>query len=106
MDITLPAESDDNTLLDDSPLAKWSRLLNDAFARNASPCTSALVYEKELTEIGFVDIGAVREKWPTNHWPRDKKYKQVGKYRPALPRLVQLFLPVIAANARNRHLVQ
>ncbi|MBE3043942.1 hypothetical protein IMZ48_15490 [Candidatus Bathyarchaeota archaeon] len=82
MDILLPIESDDNTLPDDCPMAQWGRLLNDAFAKNASPCTSALVYENELTKIGFVDIGAVREKWPTNCWPRDKKYKQVGKYRP------------------------
>ncbi|MBE3048046.1 hypothetical protein IMZ48_37165 [Candidatus Bathyarchaeota archaeon] len=41
-----------------------------------------LDYQKELAEIGFVDLGVVREKWPTNRWPRDKKYKQVGKYHP------------------------
>ena len=40
---------------------------------------TALHYQQQLEDAGFTDIGTVRERWPTNHWPRDKKYKQIGK---------------------------
>jgi hypothetical protein len=31
-----------------------------------------------LAEIGYVDIVVSTFKWPTNAWPRDKKYKELG----------------------------
>lgn len=53
-------------------------MLADAFADIGRGIDSANAYPKQLAEAGFVDIEVVREKWPTNHWPRDKKYKQIG----------------------------
>jgi hypothetical protein len=79
MDIIYPLTSDDQTLKDDHPSYQWSVLLNDGFASNGQGMTTALSYREWLTEIGFVDIVEVKEKWPTNGWPRDPKYKQVGK---------------------------
>lgn len=48
------------------------------FAGMGRPLDSALKYEQQLREAGFVNINVVKEKWPTNRWPRDKKYKQIG----------------------------
>lgn len=70
--------SDDGTLTQDTPLKRWSDMLNDAFAGMGRGMDSANAYPKQLAEAGFVDIEVVREKWPTNHWPKDKKYKQIG----------------------------
>jgi len=77
-DIIYPMCSDDGTLTQDTPLKRWSDMLNDAFAGMGRGMDSAKAYPKQLAEAGFVDIEVVREKWPTNHWPKDKKYKQIG----------------------------
>lgn len=41
---------------------------------------TALSYKEWLTNAGFVDVTVVKEKWPTNSWPKDPKYKQVGMW--------------------------
>lgn len=78
-DCILPVFADDGTLPEESSLKRWGFLLNEAFRGNNRPMDSALYYQQQLREAGFVDIGTVREKWPSNRWPRDKKYKQIGK---------------------------
>lgn len=70
--------SDDGTLTQKTALKRCSDLLNEAYRGNGWPMDTANHYERQLQEVGFVNIGAVREKWPTNSWPRDKKYKQIG----------------------------
>ncbi|CAJ0554526.1 Ff.00g130390.m01.CDS01 [Fusarium sp. VM40] len=40
---------------------------------------SALKYKEQLEEAGFVDINIAKRKWPTNHWPKDPKHKQIGR---------------------------
>lgn len=40
---------------------------------------TALLYEQQLAEAGFVNVHVVKEKWPLNRWPKDKRYKQLGK---------------------------
>lgn len=76
--------SDDGTLLPDSALDRLSKLIIESFGGMGRHPNSALSYERQLTEAGFVDVGTVREKWPTNRWPRDKKYKQIGRDSPPL----------------------
>ena len=78
-DIIYPMLADDNSFPDDCALKRWSDLLKDAWDSYGPGIDTALHYERQLAEVGFVDIGTVREKWPTNRWPRDKKYKQIGK---------------------------
>ena len=78
-DCIYPVSCDDGTLPEDSALAQWSHLINEGFRGNKSGFDTALHYEEQLADAGFVDIGVVREKWPTNHWPREKKYKQLGQ---------------------------
>lgn len=77
-DCIYPLCSDDDTLLEDSGLGQWSELLTQAFRESGRPMDSALYYEQQLADAGFINIHIVREKWPVNRWPRDKKYKQLG----------------------------
>lgn len=77
-DIIYPMTSDDGTLTEDSSLYRWGTLLNEAFRGIGRPMDTAYAYEEQLRAAGFVDVKIVQEKWPTNKWPRDKKYKQMG----------------------------
>ncbi|KAK3682044.1 S-adenosyl-L-methionine-dependent methyltransferase [Podospora appendiculata] len=77
-DIIYPMRSDDGTLTEDSALHKWSVTLAEDFRAAGRRLDSALEYEAQLAEAGFVDIVRVPYKWPTNRWPRDAKYKEVG----------------------------
>ena len=78
-DAIYPAVCDDGTLADDAPLKRWSTLINEAMHAAGRSLDTALHYQQQLADAGFTDIGIVRELWPTNRWPRDKKYKQIGK---------------------------
>lgn len=77
-DIICTLVSDDGTCTDDSSLRRWTNLLQQSFSDLGRSMDSALQYEQQLAEAGFVDISTVQEKWPTNWWPKDKKYKQIG----------------------------
>ncbi|KEZ39862.1 hypothetical protein SAPIO_CDS8804 [Scedosporium apiospermum] len=77
-DIIFPTFCDDDTLPPDGPLKRWSDLLLECFESVGRGITSAYLYPEQLAEAGFVDVNVVREKWPTNRWPKDKRYKQIG----------------------------
>ena len=78
-DIIYPILSDDGTLTEDHPLKRWGDLLLQGFTGMGRALDGALHYERQLAEAGFVDIVTINEKWPSNRWPRDKKYKQIGE---------------------------
>lgn len=78
MDIIYPAKSDDGTLHEDHPARQWSVMLQEGFSAGGHPPNTALYYKDWLRETGFEDIIEVKEKWPTNTWPKDSKYKQIG----------------------------
>ncbi|KAF5020567.1 hypothetical protein F66182_7399 [Fusarium sp. NRRL 66182] len=78
IDIIYPLCSDDGTLSEDSALFKWSRLLLDAFTAIGAPIDSVKRYKNQLEEAGFVNVNIVKRKWPTNRWPKDPTYKQIG----------------------------
>lgn len=67
-----------------TPIRKWSEMLNEAFRSFGVGMDTALLYEEQLAAAGFVNIHVVREKWPISRWPRDRKYKQLGKRIPVL----------------------
>lgn len=75
---------DDDTLSDEAPLKRWTGALSQAFEAIERPIDSVLRYPQQLAEAGFVDVGCVKEKWPTNRWPKDKRYKQIGTFLEAL----------------------
>ena len=77
-DAIYPLHCDDNSLSADAAAYRWSLLLKEGFARNGRPLDSALHYQSQLAEAGFVDIKVEKERWPTGKWAKDKKYKQLG----------------------------
>ena len=78
-DCIYPLSSDDGTLREDSDLGQWSKLLTQTFRSSGRHIDSALCYEEQLREAGFININIISEKWPVNCWPRDKRYKQLGE---------------------------
>lgn len=77
-DSIYPITCDDDTMPEDSAIRRWSTLVNEAFRLNGRPLDTALHYEKQLADAGFVNIHVVRDKLPINRWPKSQKYKQLG----------------------------
>lgn len=77
-DITFPAECDDDTLKKGSYIDQWSSLMIEAtnvFGRGAQ---SAKKYKQQMIDAGFVNVTEVIYRWPTNRWPADPHYKELG----------------------------
>lgn len=74
-----PVRSDDRSLPEDSALYKWSMLLHEGAAKFGSPLDAAEKHKQRMIDAGFQNVVQVEGKWPTNEWPRDAKYKEVGK---------------------------
>jgi hypothetical protein len=81
-EIISPVECDDGTLPKDSALWKWSNFLMEASVKLNRTMESGKLYKGMLEELGFTDIVETRYKWPQNQWPKDKKYKELGKSNP------------------------
>ncbi|KAI9835863.1 MAG: hypothetical protein M1819_001761 [Sarea resinae] len=79
-EIIRPYRSDDGTLLPDSALAEWSELCIQAAHNLDHPYTTARMYKRWMKAAGFVNIRQERFKLPTNPWPRDRHYQQLGLY--------------------------
>ncbi|KAG9246445.1 S-adenosyl-L-methionine-dependent methyltransferase [Calycina marina] len=59
---------------------RWAQLLNTGFLAMGRDMLRATRYKAWLEEIGFTDVVELRESMPTNAWPRDRKYKEVGRW--------------------------
>ncbi|KAJ4179011.1 hypothetical protein NW767_014713 [Fusarium falciforme] len=33
-----------------------------------------------MAEVGFVDVKETPFKWPTNRWPKDRRFKELGDW--------------------------
>ncbi|KAH6887099.1 S-adenosyl-L-methionine-dependent methyltransferase [Thelonectria olida] len=72
--------SDDNTVTEDTALFKWCKLLDEAAAKLGRPFVKFDEMRKHMADAGFTDIVDGRFKWPTNRWPKQKKYKELGEW--------------------------
>ncbi|KAM0353159.1 hypothetical protein ACHAO7_000080 [Fusarium culmorum] len=78
IDPAFPAKSDDGTLKPDSPLHKWDELTVKGAEALGRPFSEAVNHETRLKEQGFINVTRKAFKWPTNTWPKDPKYKEIG----------------------------
>ncbi|KAF7552037.1 hypothetical protein G7Z17_g4572 [Cylindrodendrum hubeiense] len=78
IDPTFPAKSDDGTLDPDSPLNKWDELTVKGAANLGRRFDEGVNHEGRLKAQGFVNVQRIVFKWPTNTWPKDPKYKEIG----------------------------
>ncbi|GKT55103.1 methyltransferase domain-containing protein [Colletotrichum tofieldiae] len=74
----LMPKSDDGTLREDHSLVKWINLLLGASEKLGRPYIEIPPLKHLLEEIGFVDVELGLNKWPSNDWPKDPKYKEIG----------------------------
>jgi hypothetical protein len=44
------------------------------------PLESAAKFRPDLEKIGFVEIGHEEFRWPFNTWPKEAKYKDIGRW--------------------------
>ncbi|KAJ4247110.1 hypothetical protein NW762_013248 [Fusarium torreyae] len=77
-DITFPAECDDDTLKEDSYISQWSDNMIEATNKFGRGAQSAKHYKQQMIDAGFVNVTEVIYKWPTNRWPADSYYKELG----------------------------
>ncbi|KAI8233978.1 putative methyltransferase tdiE [Colletotrichum sp. SAR 10_86] len=73
--------SDDGTLTPESPLNKWADLLVDASEKFGRPYVRIPPLKDMMIEIGFEDVSIYMHKWPTNSWPKDLKFKELGMWQ-------------------------
>jgi hypothetical protein len=79
-DLTIPVRCDDDTLPADGYLMGWSNYILEAAANAGRPVFPTDEYHKYLKDAGFEDVYEVQRKWPTNTWPRDKNFKELGMW--------------------------
>ncbi|PNH52362.1 hypothetical protein VD0003_g4944 [Verticillium dahliae] len=79
-DILLDLKSDDNTVSPASPAAQWGRYMLEAAAKFGRPLDSALFLKQQLADAGFTHIVETIYKWPSNSWPKDPKFKELGMW--------------------------
>jgi hypothetical protein len=51
----------------------------EAASKMRGSSDAATRYKSQLEEAGFVNVQEIVYKWPTNRWPKDRKYKELGK---------------------------
>ncbi|KAF4920563.1 Secondary metabolism regulator LAE1 [Colletotrichum viniferum] len=72
---------DDGTLTKDSPLMKWADLLYGASVKFGRPYLEISTLRKAMIEAGFEDVTMSTYKWPSNSWPRDVHFKELGMWQ-------------------------
>jgi hypothetical protein len=80
MDMGLPVSSDDGTLKEDNFLYKMSVMTVEAAKNLGRPIHLAPLYKEMMEKAGFVDVTMKKFKWPSNIWPKDPKFKEMGRW--------------------------
>jgi SAM-dependent methyltransferase len=75
----LPPTSDDATLTQQTALGRWSSTLLEGTRTIGRDFDGALHYNEQIQAAGFEDVKLMVYKWPQNRWPKDPKYKELGK---------------------------
>ncbi|KXT06230.1 hypothetical protein AC579_2611 [Pseudocercospora musae] len=71
---------DDGTLAPDSALLKWCSLMYEAFAKIRAVVPTAENYKEWLEDAGYENVHLEIIKRPSNDWPKDPKWKEIGRY--------------------------
>ncbi|KAK0373896.1 hypothetical protein CLIM01_08747 [Colletotrichum limetticola] len=79
-EIDVEPDSDDGTLKADSALMKSLRLWQEAAVIFERPFEDIKSLAGIMTDVGFEDVHLERYKWPTNTWPKDRNYKEIGAW--------------------------
>jgi outer membrane protein assembly factor BamA len=64
--------SDDGSLKEENPLARWSNLLNDAIFASGRAAPNEELLRQRLEEAGYVDVQSFTLRVPMGPWAKDK----------------------------------
>ncbi|RMJ19470.1 hypothetical protein BHE90_000263 [Fusarium euwallaceae] len=78
-EFTLPL-SDDGTLAPEHALFQSMKYLGEAAAKSGRAFIDLNTLGGLLEKAGFQDVQEYKFKWPSNTWPRDPKYKEIGAW--------------------------
>ncbi|KAK6223057.1 methyltransferase domain-containing protein [Colletotrichum tabaci] len=79
-DILLDLQSDDGTVGPDCAAQRWAAHMREAAAIWKRPLDSCMFYKQQLAEAGFTNVTERVYKWPSNPWPKDGKFKELGMW--------------------------
>ncbi|KAF6817437.1 TAM domain methyltransferase [Colletotrichum sojae] len=77
-DISMQPHTDDDTIPQDSSLARWAAEVVDAMEQIGRTLRLSAMWRQLLIDRGFEDVRETIYKWPTNTWPRDRMMKDIG----------------------------
>lgn len=80
IDMDLPVTSDDGSLTEDNYLHKMSVMTVEAARNLGRPIDLPANYKEMFESAGFEDVHVKQFKWPSNIWPKDKKFKEMGRW--------------------------
>lgn len=121
-EMSFPLCNDDNSSTPHDPLHRWSDLMLEASGRLNQRLDKPHHYAQWMRDAGFINVQNDVFKWPTNPWPKDKKYKTIGMWSLAnaldglegftmayftrhlgwQPEEVQVFLADVRADQKNK----
>ncbi|KAF3806833.1 putative methyltransferase tdiE [Colletotrichum gloeosporioides] len=76
----LKPQSDDGTLPEDAQILVIADLIQEASEKAGRPTMKPDKFQSILSRAGFVDIKVLKYKWPTNAWPRTRRFKEIGTW--------------------------
>ncbi|KAJ0268102.1 hypothetical protein COL940_013720 [Colletotrichum noveboracense] len=71
---------DDGTLKPDHSVMKTLMLLMEAAQKLGAAYQDPKELKSMMIEAGFTDVIMQQLKWPTNPWPKEKRYKELGMW--------------------------
>lgn len=77
-DVDFNIHCDDGTVPEDSAIVKWHAYLHEAANKMGFPLGIVHEFPDLMKKAGYVDIVRKQFKWPSNTWPKDPHYKEIG----------------------------
>lgn len=77
-DIILIPKCADGTMAPDSAIKQWGDKMLESCEVLKRYADSALSYKQQMVDAGFVNVTEVEYKWPTNPWPAQQHYRDLG----------------------------
>ncbi|KAJ0367957.1 hypothetical protein COL26b_011024 [Colletotrichum chrysophilum] len=72
--------SDDGTLTPECQLSQCMKYVHEAFEIFGRSFQQIPDLVRVMEDVGFVDVKMSLFKWPSNTWPKDPKYKELGDW--------------------------
>ena len=80
VDPSYPFQVDDESLPTNSALKKWTEGMMEGCKKAGRPIGTAKSNKAQVEAAGFTNVVELQYKWPQNHWPKNKKFKELGMF--------------------------